>query len=68
MTYLDKRIETEIIELLDKKKLQIFSEDLIVVPEDVFRKIKHGREQTPPHLQNIRRDYGRNRLTEHHTT
>ena len=48
MTYSDKRTETEIMGLLDKRKIKISSEDLKVVPEDVFRKVRQGKEQTPP--------------------
>ena len=46
MTYSDKRTET--MGLLDKRKIKISSEDLKVVLEDVFRKVRQGKEQTPP--------------------
>ena len=48
MTYAYKRTEQEIMGLLGKKKIKIHGDDLKTVPEDIFRKIRHGREQTPP--------------------
>ena len=48
ITYTDKRTETEIITLMEKGKMKIEDDDLIVVADDVFRKIRQGREHTPP--------------------
>ena len=48
ITYTDKRSETEIIALMEKGKMKIDDDDLSVVPDDVFRKVRQGREQTPP--------------------
>ena len=48
MSYTDKRTEQEIMGLLDKKKIKIHGDGLKTVPEDIFRKIRHGREQTSP--------------------
>ena len=48
LIYSDKRTETEVMGLLDKKKIKISGDDLKIVPDDVFRKIRHRREQAPP--------------------
>ena len=48
ITYTDKRTETEINALMEKGKIRFDDDDLVVVPDDVFRKIRQGREQTPP--------------------
>ena len=43
-----KKTESEIIGLLIKKNIKITEEELKVVPDDAFRKIRQGREYTPP--------------------
>ena len=48
ITYTDKRAETEIFALIGKGKLRFEDDDLIIVPDDVFRKIRQGKELTPP--------------------
>ena len=47
LTYTDKRSETEIMTLIERK-VKINDEDLKVVPDDVYRKIRSGKESTPP--------------------
>ena len=48
ITFTDKRTETEIISMMERGKLKIEDDDLMVVPDVVFRKIRQGREHTPP--------------------
>ena len=48
MTFTDKRTETEIVTLREKGKVRLEDEDLSIVPDDIFRKIRQGRETTPP--------------------
>ena len=45
ITYTDKRSETEIIAMMEKGKLKFEDEDLIIVPDDVFRKIRQERDR-----------------------
>ena len=47
ITYTDKRSESEIISLTEKRKLKCEEDDLMTVSE-VFRKIRQGKELTPP--------------------
>ena len=51
MTYTEKRTESEIISLIENKKIRINEEAFNIVPDDVFRKIRHGKGQTPPSKQ-----------------
>ena len=48
ITYTVKKTESEIIGMLVKKSIKISENELKVVPDDVFRKIRQGREHTPP--------------------
>ena len=48
ITYTVKKTESEIIGMIIKKTAKITEEELKVVPDDVFRKIRQGREHTPP--------------------
>ena len=48
ITYTDKRSENEILSLIEKRKLKIEEDDLSVVSDEVFRKIRQGKELTPP--------------------
>ena len=51
ITYTDKRTETEILALLEKQKIKLSNEDFKVVPDDIFRKIRQGKELAPPSKQ-----------------
>ena len=48
ITYTVKKTESEIIGMLVKKTIKISENELKVVTDDVFRKIRQGREHTPP--------------------
>ena len=48
VAYTDKMTETEIWALLEKQKIELSNEDFKVVPDDIFRKIRQGKELTPP--------------------
>ena len=48
ITYTVKKTESEIIGMMVKKGIKITENELKVVPDDVFRKIRQGREHTPP--------------------
>ena len=45
MTFTDKRTETETVTLREKGKVRLEDEDLSIVPDDIFRKIRQGREK-----------------------
>ena len=48
ITYTVKKTESEIIGMIVKKNIKITENELKVVPDDVFLKIRQGREHTPP--------------------
>ena len=43
-----KRTEQEILNLIEKKKVKIFEDDLQVISDETFRKVRGGKEPTPP--------------------
>ena len=47
ITFTNKRSETEIITMMEKGELRFEDDDLIILSDDVLRKIQQGREHTP---------------------
>ena len=46
MRYAEKREESEIMTWIEKRKIKISDKDVKLVPDDVFRKIKQGKDKT----------------------
>ena len=49
--YTARKTDQEIINLIEKKKVKLFEDDLKVIPDDSFRKVRGGKEPTPPGKQ-----------------
>ena len=61
MTYIEKKTNNEIISMLIKRMIKITQDELKMVPDDFFRKIRQGREHTPPSKPT--KKYGRSKYT-----
>ena len=48
ITYTEKRSEMEVLALLEKQRIKLSNDDFKVVPDNVFRKIRKGKEVTLP--------------------
>ena len=66
MTYIEKKTNNEIISMLIKRMIKITQDELKMVPDDVFRKIRQGREHTPPSKPT--KKYGRSKYTKRTST
>ena len=47
VTYAVKTPETEIIQLIENQKIKFHEADLLVAPDEVFKIIRQGQEQSP---------------------
>ena len=65
LTFTDKRSEVEIMALIERK-VKVNDEDLKVVTDDVYRKIRPGKESTPP--SRLTKNHGRNKYLTYCTT
>ena len=45
---MEKRTISEVMAMIVRRTVKITHEELKMVPDDVFRKIRQGREHTPP--------------------
>ena len=52
-TYSARRSEQEILSIIERKKVKLFEDDLKVISEDSFRKIRGAKELTLPSKINI---------------
>ena len=64
--YIEKKTANEIVSLLIKTMIKITQDELKMVPDDVFRKIRQGREHTPPSKPT--KKYGRSKYTKRTST
>ena len=55
LTYSVKKPETEIMDLIENLKIKFTETDLITVPDDVFKKIRTGQEQSPQQQQTVKK-------------
>ena len=55
VTFKVKKSETEIIELIEQQKVKFSEGDFTVVPDDVFKKIRQGQEQSPQQQQTTKK-------------
>ena len=50
-TYTAKKTDQEILQMIEKKKVKIFEDDLKIISDESFRKVRGGKEPTPPSKQ-----------------